>query len=509
MRSIGSRLASCSSPAPVPGVETDLRSRTRPLAGARLVLLLLVAFAGAAAAAEPAGPLPWRVGGRLGFTVDAAAFPDSAGTTLDVYLRVPPGTLAMLDRDSLGQGRLRVTASLRGAYGGAQARETVQDFGIEPADSARGMGRVVGLRFPVRRGLQRLTLRVEDLLSRKSGLAYAGRRVTESAKLEGEVRVAAAEAGRELSDPEFVWAVSAGGRATTFERGGYTVLPNPERLFGLFAPEMRATFAARSGTERPWLWRARVLDGAGRVVAERESTGAAARELQARVGVDISTEPAGGYELELKVWQEGDAAPLVRRAGFSIAWRVESWLRNPRDIEDEAHFLLEADDEEAFAALSPGEQERVFEDFWRVRDPSAGTGANEARQTFLRRVERANQLYSRPGLGKGMFSDMGRIYIRYGEPSEVVHQVLPAGGETVGELVDELSANEERAIGNVQLVGPGLDPRPFELWIYEAPIAPPPYADPEVRGRVRNGRVLFLFVDQLGTGDYRLRYTTE
>jgi GWxTD domain-containing protein len=385
----------------------------------------------------------------------------------------------------------------------------VQEFGIEPADSARGMGRVVGLRFPTRPGLHRLSVRVDDLLSKKSGLAYAGRRVPESTRLEGEVRVAAAEAGRELSDPEFVWAVYAGGRATAFERGGYTVLPNPERLYGLFAPALQATFVARGPTERPWRWEARVLDRAGRVVASRESTGAAARELRGLVVVDVSTEPAGGYDLELKVRQEGDAAPVVRRAAFSVAWRVESWLRNPRDVEDEAHFLFEAGDEEAFAALSPGEQERFLEDFWRERDPSTGTGVNEARVTFLQRVARANQLYTRPGLGKGMFSDMGRVYIRYGEPSEIVHQVIPAGGETVEELVDELAANEERAIGDVQLKGPGADPRPFELWIYEGPIPPPPYADPEVQGREQRRRILFLFVDQLSTGDYRLRYTTE
>jgi GWxTD domain-containing protein len=226
--------------------------------------------------------------------------------------------------------------------------------------------------------------------------------------------------------------------------------------------------------------------------------------------VDLSTEPAGGYELELRAWQDGDAAPLVRRARFSVAWRVGSWLRNPRDIEDEAHFLFASgDEEEAFAALSPGEQERHLEDFWSRRDPSPGTGVNEARETFLRRVDRANRLFTRPGLGKGMFSDMGRVYIRHGEPSEIVHQVIPTGGETVEALIQELSAHEERALGDIGLVGPAADTRPFELWIYEGPVAPPPYADPEVRGRERRGRVLFLFVDQLGTGDYRLRYTTE
>ena len=43
---------------------------------------------------EPPGdPLPWRVGGDIGFTVDAAAFPDSAGAVLEVYVRLAPATL--------------------------------------------------------------------------------------------------------------------------------------------------------------------------------------------------------------------------------------------------------------------------------------------------------------------------------------------------------------------------------------------------------------------------------
>ena len=256
---------------------------TRPRQGARLALLALLLLPGGparAASGAPAEALPWRVGGRVGVTLDAAAFPDSAGTTLDVYVRVPPGTLALLGRDSLGMGRLRLTANLRGAYGGGRSPETVQEFQIEPADSGRGMGQVVGLRFPVRPGLHRLSLRVDDVLSRKVGLAYAGRRVTESAKLEGDLRVAPEEAGRELSDVEFVWAVHAGGRATAFERAGYTVLPNPERLYGLLAPELLATFTARAAVERPWRWEARVLDALGRLVATRESTGVASRGLR-------------------------------------------------------------------------------------------------------------------------------------------------------------------------------------------------------------------------------------
>jgi GWxTD domain-containing protein len=227
------------------------------------------------------------------------------------------------------------------------------------------------------------------------------------------------------------------------------------------------------------------------------------------LAVDLSTEPAGGYDLEVAVWQDGDAAPLTRRARFGVAWQVDSWMRNPRDIEDDVHFLLNPDDEEAFALLPPGEQERYLDDFWAARDPVAATGVNEARSTFLRRVDHANLTWSRPGLGKGMFSDMGRVYIRYGEPSEVVNQVIPTGDETVDRIVSQLSANEDRPVGDVTQKGPGGDPRPFEVWIYQAPIGLPPDADPRVVNRPRRTRLVFLFVDEHGVGDYRLRYTTE
>ena len=483
--------------------------RTRLLAEARLVLALTLALgvAGPALAAAPdAGPLPWRVGGALGFTVDAAAFPDSSSTTLDVYVRVPPGTLAGLVRDAEGLGRLRVAARLRSAYGGAQAQDQTQEFAIEPADSVAGFGKVVGLRFPVRPGSQRLFVRVEDVFSRQRGAIGW---VATSAHVEGEVRVPAPQGERELSDLEFVWTSRSGGPPTSFERGGRTLLPDPERLYGLFATGLEAAFSARAGTERPWHWTARVLDAGGRAIATRESTVAAARVLQGGVRVDLSSEPAGGYDLEIRVWQEGDAAPLVRRARFSVAWEADSWLRNPREIQDDVHFLLSADDEEVFAGLSPGEQEHYLDDFWAARDPIAGTGENEARTTFLRRVDHANRLYSRPGLGKGMFSDMGRVYIRYGEPTEVINQVIPTGDQTVDLAISQIVENEDRAIGDVNAKGIGGDLRPFELWIYEGETGLPPDADPKAANRPRRKRLVFLFVDEHGVGDFRLRYTTS
>ena len=89
-------------------------------------------------------------------------------------------------------------------------------------------------------------------------------------------------------------------------------------------------------------------------------------------------------------------------------------------------------------------------EFWRVRDPTPDTGVNEARETFVKRLDFANRTYGRYGLGKGMFSDMGRVFIRYGEPSEVLKQVIPTQDNTLAEVIRQLTAADKRAVGDVQ-----------------------------------------------------------
>ena len=484
--------------------------------GARRLLGLiaagaLVAGAGRAAMARPGegpGPLPWRVGGPLGFTVDAAAFPDTQGHALEVYVRIPPSTLGSLTLDSAATGKLRLSARLKSGFAGKPS-ELKQEFEISPGDSVRDFGHVVLLRFPLRSGPQKLAVRLEDLRSRKRGLVYLGRNVAENAGVEGEFQVSVPKVGPDLSDIEFVWPVT-GALGTAFRRGDRDVVPNADRLYGLHADDLDAYFTARGnpGDSRAWRWRARVLDQDGSVVAARESTEASALELEAEVTFDLTHEPAGGYELEVSAAHEGDASASTRMSKFSIAWRSESWFKNPRDVEDAVHLLLTPDDEQAFTMMQAGEQERLLDDYWRVRDPTPGTALNEAQEEFRQRVAIANRTYARIGSGPGMLSDMGRVFIRYGEPSEVLKQVIPTGDNTLSQVISDLVANEDRAVGDVHQKGLGSDMRPFEVWIYQGDIPPPVDADPRER-RAHRRRLVFLFVDEQGLGQYTLRYSTE
>lgn len=473
-----------------------------------LALLAGLAVTPARAVERSEGPPPWRVGGRVGFTLDATARPDSTGLTLDVCLRVPPGTLAQLTRDEAGQTRLLAEVRVRGRYG-AKLQQATREFTLVPGDSSAGLGRVIVIRFPAAPGGCQVSAKLTDVQSRRTALL--GGRVQE-AELAGELEVPQPQNGRDLSHLQFLWPRAAAAEGAVFEHAGRTQVPNPDRLYGLFAEELRAAFVARGrpGDERPWRWVARVFDARGEGVAQHESTGVAGRELDAEVSFDLSGEPSGAYELELKAWQEGDPAALERRQRFSVGWQPDTWLRSAADANDEVHFLLASETEEKFALMQPGEQEAYLEDFWRRRDPTPETALNEALETFRARVRHANATFSRPGIERGMFSDMGRVYVRYGQPAEVLHQVIPAGQSTLERQLQELLYTEDRQPLDVQQKGLGGDMRPFEVWVYEGDIPLPPDSDPReaVRGRSKR-RLLFLFVDDQGTGLYRLRYSTE
>jgi GWxTD domain-containing protein len=466
--------------------------------------------AGAVHPDEGPGPLPWRVGGQVGFTVDAAAFPDSAGGhRLEVYVRVPPATLTALTADSTGSAQLRLIAKLKSGFGGKNATET-SELEVVRDGAPEGFGRVVVLAFPMRSGPQRLEVRLEDVRSRKRGIAYMGRKVSEYAEVKGEFSVTIPKSGLDVSGIQFVWSERAAQGANPFVHGSREIVPNPERLYGLYANEVRAAFTARGAADddRPWHWTARVHDASGQVVAERESTQAAAPVLEASAFFDVTQQPAGGYEMELRVERPGDKAAVERRSRFSVGWQAGSWFRNPRDVEDAVHLLLSPDDEEAFAFMQAGEQEHLLAEFWRIRDPSPGTATNEAYEKFRQRAAHANRTYARLASGPGMLTDMGRTYVRYGEPSEILRQVVPGGDNTLLQMLRAIERSEDRPVGDVEQKGPGGDMRPFEVWVYDEDIPPPVDADPR-EPRVHRKRMVFLFVDEHGYGNYTLRYSTE
>jgi len=67
---------------------------------------------------------------------------------------------------------------------------------------------------------------------------------------------------------------------------------------------------------------------------------------------------------------------------------------------------------------TPEERQAFWEAFWKRRDPTPETARNEAMEEFYKRVRYADQRFGVGG--PGWKTDMGQIYIQYGQPDEIV-----------------------------------------------------------------------------------------
>jgi len=105
------------------------------------------------------------------------------------------------------------------------------------------------------------------------------------------------------------------------------------------------------------------------------------------------------------------------------------------------------------------ERVRLWGAFWAKRDPSPGTGQNEALTEHLRRVRHAVDHY--PDGGAGWQSDRGKVYIKYGEPD---HTEVRIDAQYQGEYL---------------------------LWYY--------YKE----------SLTFVFYDRMGLGEYRLTDSSQ
>ena len=116
-----------------------------------------------------------------------------------------------------------------------------------------------------------------------------------------------------------------------------------------------------------------------------------------------------------------------------------------------------------FDQLNNVGKKNYIDEFWKKKDPTPGTPENEFKTEHYRRIAYANANFSRSSSSDdGWNTDMGRVYIRYGEPSEIERHP-----STRGE-------------------------KPWEKWNYN-----------DIQGGV-----YFILLDEDGYGVYRLVHST-
>lgn len=489
------------------------------LLGAILPVLVALAAGGGALAASLVGQ------GDFDFYVDVASLPTGTGDAIQLLqVAVPTRELRYAEQDGLFRAEIRVTYDIRAGD------ESVFRKAVELRDSRSSPPAVKDLSSflchidscSVAPGNYTLTVKVEDLQRRKQTLlGWLRKSYAVSIVDEVPVEVTASPAGAlVVGDPILVWSIDA--------QGG--VMPNPMQIYGLRKDTL--TVLANVALPPPAYAdslriRLSLTKGEGEAIDEKRIAVPLRDGRSVFVeSFDLATYSAGDYRVLIEA-EAGDGRFASAGKDFTVAWELLNWQRPVRDILIEAGFMFNEEEYGRFRRMTLGEQEARLKSMWKAIDPTPHTAVNEAYATFLARVRYADSHFG--VFQRGVNSDRGRVYVRLGQPDEIIVRPVPkdradllSGMNKVGddyEIVLEGSQSEREALmRDIQprVVSPerqratrgdvGGDAGSFEIWAYNMKGAPLFSGD---SGMTIKSGLRFLFLDSDGYGDYRLVGTSE
>lgn len=133
------------------------------------------------------------------------------------------------------------------------------------------------------------------------------------------------------------------------------------------------------------------------------------------------------------------------------------------DLFKKSEYIATEAEKDKYEVLTTLEAKREFMyTFWKARDENPSDDKNQYYQDYLKRIGEANARYS-AAKKDGWKTDRGRVYLIYGQPSEI-----------------ERYPNQ-------------IETKPYEIWKYES----------------LEGGVVFVFGDLTGFNDYQLLHSTK
>ena len=433
--------------------------------------------------------------------MDAARFRPDGGGPLDLYIAIPIASLTV-SPDSAGFAELKLSLVYKDDDGDEIGRNDgvawVPLRGLDSGEAGDPSTYLLTLRPAAPEGAREVSLRVEDPNGRKRGILDRARKKKPWGEAAG--RFAGDPREYRLSDVAFAWDLDR-SEASAGAPVRMRLTPNPSRFYGLYHTSL-LFYIERYGDDRTLLRYRVVRPSDGQVVAAgADSARSASDGMQGFLtAMDLSSIPAGAYRLEVQ-GAGGDSA--MAKGDFQVLWESASWTRDEKALLEEAFVLLPSTEYERLREMSRGEIEVFMRDLWARNDPDMSTGVNELHDRFVERVEHADRFYV-TALRRGMLSDRGRVYIRFGPPDEVTKELNPQDQNLIANVLpSETMDDSYNQVRGIQKRNP-RDDRAYEIWTYQVR-GDPLFPDLE-EGTQRTG-LKFIFVDDLGYGDMRLVYT--
>jgi GWxTD domain-containing protein len=212
-------------------------------------------------------------------------------------------------------------------------------------------------------------------------------------------------------------------KAVHSETQSSTYVPNPLREYGEERPVVRVRVPVYGDTATVYDMSIEVLTDRGDVVESFGDTlepDGFRTDLVREFGV-LDYE-VGTYVLRVRAQGRERGGSGAARASFRVVTSPKSWGGDFETMIDQVSYVATRDEVERIVETPPEDRDGAWEAFWASRDPDPTTPANEFKREFLRRIGYANMHFR--STVPGWRTDMGRIYIQYGEPDDVESQPI-------------------------------------------------------------------------------------
>lgn len=273
-----------------------------------------------------------------------------------------------------------------------------------------------------------------------------------------------------------------------FYKNTYETYPNPSNVYGEQLPILfyyiELYDLQKDGAENNLKFISKIIDSQGKEKYSKEKIIQRRYNSIVEVGaINITKFSSGTYTLAIYLIDSLNNFGLVSSKKFFVfnpsvkeevvirksdADLLSSEFNVMTDEElnlafEQSKYIASSDEIKRWNSLSDIESKRVFLfNFWKQRDPNPTTPENERKIEYFERVRKADEMF-RSSREKGWRSDRGRVFIVYGEPSEI-----------------DRYPNE-------------MDAYPYEIWSYNN----------------IEGGVIFVFGDITGTGQMILIHSTH
>jgi len=293
----------------------------------------------------------------------------------------------------------------------------------------------------------------------------------------------------QLSDIQLATRIIEDSSQTRFAKNGLLISPNPRVLYGKSLPvlyyymEIYQLSPLQSGVDSTYEVHMTLHDGDGELLQKLKSkmnirSGSSVVDYgQFYIG-DLIT---GTYQLRANVIDNGLQTEETVQKSFwffqsqssissslkkeSKVTKMESEFADMSEEELDQQFeyiqyIIKGKEKKVYKKLTIDGKKEFLHTFWMEWDPDHFTAVNEYKQEYYQRLLLANSRFS-SGLKPGWKTDQGRILLIYGSPDDVQQYPLVSRGNA------------------------------YIVWLYF-----------ELQGGVE-----FVFVDESGYGEYRLKHS--